>query len=53
MTFTATTGKPGEAATVKVTTRLTPAYRAWIDRARFCVLDDGRSGGHRWQPPWR
>ena len=31
-------GQPGEAATVKVTTRLTPAYRAWIDRARFCVL---------------
>lgn len=31
-------GQPGEAATVKVTPHLTPAYRAWIDRARFCVL---------------
>jgi PPOX class probable FMN-dependent enzyme len=31
-------GTPGEAATVKVTDRLTPAYRAWIDRSRFCVL---------------
>jgi predicted pyridoxine 5'-phosphate oxidase superfamily flavin-nucleotide-binding protein len=31
-------GQAGEAATVKVTPRLTPAYRAWIDRARFCVL---------------
>ncbi|NJM81809.1 MAG: pyridoxamine 5'-phosphate oxidase family protein [Tabrizicola sp.] len=31
-------GQPGEAATVKVTGHLTPAYRAWIDRARFCVL---------------
>ena len=31
-------GEPGEAATVKVTSHLTPAYRAWLDRARFCVL---------------
>jgi len=31
-------GQPGEAATVKVTDRLTPACRAWIDRSRFCVL---------------
>jgi uncharacterized protein len=31
-------GQPGEAATVKVTDHLTPAYRAWIDRARFCIL---------------
>lgn len=31
-------GRPGEAATVKVTDYLTPAYRAWVDRARFCVL---------------
>ena len=29
---------PGEAATVKVTPHLTPAYRAWIDRSRFCIL---------------
>jgi PPOX class probable FMN-dependent enzyme len=31
-------GQPGEAATVKVTHQLTPGYRAWIDRARFCIL---------------
>jgi PPOX class probable FMN-dependent enzyme len=31
-------GTPGEAATVKVTDHLTPAYRAYLDRARFCVL---------------
>lgn len=31
-------GTPGEAATVKVTPYLTPAYRAFLDRARFCVL---------------
>jgi uncharacterized protein len=31
-------GKPGQAATVKVTAHLTPAYRAWIARARFCIL---------------
>ena len=31
-------GQPAEAATVKVTPHLTPAYRAWIDRSRFCVL---------------
>ena len=31
-------GTPGEASTVKVTPRLTRAYRAFLDRARFCVL---------------
>jgi hypothetical protein len=31
-------GQAGQAATVKVTARLTPAYRAWIERSRFCVL---------------
>jgi uncharacterized protein len=31
-------GKPGDAATVKVTDVLTPAYRAYVERARFCVL---------------
>jgi uncharacterized protein len=31
-------GQPGQAATVKVTDHLTPAYRAWMDRARFCIL---------------
>jgi uncharacterized protein len=31
-------GQPAEAATVKVTSQLTPAYRAWLDRSRFCIL---------------
>ncbi len=31
-------GIPGQAATVKVTTCLTPAYQAFLDRSRFCVL---------------
>lgn len=31
-------GTPGEAARIKVTPRLTPAYRAHVERARFCVL---------------
>ena len=31
-------GQPAEASTVKVTPHLIPAYRDWIDRARFCVL---------------
>jgi uncharacterized protein len=31
-------GQPAEAATVKVTPHLTPAYRAWLDRSRFCIL---------------
>lgn len=31
-------GQPAEAATVKVTDHLTSAYRAWLDRSRFCVL---------------
>lgn len=31
-------GQPAEAATVKVTSHLTPAYRTWIDRSRFCIL---------------
>ncbi len=31
-------GTPGEAAMVKVTARLTPAYRTWIERARLCIL---------------
>lgn len=31
-------GTPGEAARVKVTPRLTPAYRSWIERSRFCIL---------------
>jgi PPOX class probable FMN-dependent enzyme len=31
-------GTPGQAATVKVTPRLTQGYRAFLERARFCVL---------------
>ena len=31
-------GTPGQASTVKVTDHLTPAYHAYLDRARFCVL---------------
>ncbi|MBI1220556.1 MAG: pyridoxamine 5'-phosphate oxidase family protein [Rhodobacteraceae bacterium] len=31
-------GTPGEAAVVKVARRLTPLYRAWIARSRFCIL---------------
>jgi uncharacterized protein len=31
-------GQPGEASTVKVTDHLTPAYRAYLDRSRFCIL---------------
>ena len=31
-------GTAGEAASRKVTPRLTVAYRTWIERARFCVL---------------
>jgi len=44
-------GQPGETATVKVTSYLTPAYRAWLDRARFCVLStvgpEGTDGSPR------
>lgn len=31
-------GTPGEASQIKVTAQLTPAYRAHIERSRFCVL---------------
>lgn len=31
-------GTPSEAARVKVMPRLTPGYRAWIERSPFCVL---------------
>lgn len=31
-------GPPPEAAIVKVTRRLTPAYARWIERSRFCIL---------------
>lgn len=29
---------PGEAAIVKVTRRLTPSQRLWIERSRFCIV---------------
>ena len=31
-------GAPGEASLVKVTDRLTTAYRSWIERSRFLVI---------------
>jgi len=31
-------GTPPEAALIKVARRLTPGYRAWIARARFCLV---------------
>lgn len=31
-------GQPGPASLVKVADRVTPDYRAFLDRARFCVL---------------
>ena len=31
-------GTPGEASLFKVARRMTPGYRKWITRARFCVL---------------
>ena len=36
---------PAEAAVAKVTPALTPSYRAWIERARFCVLTTVGPGG--------
>lgn len=44
-------GTPGEASLVKVTPRLIPAYRAWIERSQFCVIStvgpDGTDGSPR------
>jgi PPOX class probable FMN-dependent enzyme len=44
-------GQPGEAATVKVTDFLTPAYRTWLERSRFCILStvgpEGTDGSPR------
>ncbi|HQU68473.1 MAG TPA: pyridoxamine 5'-phosphate oxidase family protein [Albidovulum sp.] len=31
-------GTPGEASLLKVARRMTPAYRDWIGRSRFCIL---------------
>ncbi len=36
---------PSRAAIAKVTPRLTPAYRAWIECARFCLLASTGPGG--------
>lgn len=38
-------GQPVAAATEKVTDRLTPAYRRWIERSRFVVLVTVGPGG--------
>jgi uncharacterized protein len=44
-------GQPGEAATVKVTPHLTPAYHAFLNRSRFCILStvgpEGTDGSPR------
>ncbi len=44
-------GTPGKASLIKVTDHLTPAYRHWILRSRFCVLTtvgpDGTDGSPR------
>ncbi len=44
-------GTPSEAAIVKVAHQLTPTYRAWIMRSRFCVIStvgpDGTDGSPR------
>lgn len=44
-------GTPGQAAQIKVMHRLIPTYRAFLDRARFCVLTtvgtDGTDGSPR------
>lgn len=44
-------GQPGEASVVKVARHLTPTYRAWIKRSRFCVIStvgpDGTDGSPR------
>ncbi|AXX96823.1 pyridoxamine 5'-phosphate oxidase family protein [Profundibacter amoris] len=44
-------GHPAQAALVKVAHRMTPTYRAWIMRSRFCVVStvgpDGVDGSPR------
>jgi len=44
-------GKPGKAAQIKVAHQLTPTYRKWIMRSRFCVIStvgpDGTDGSPR------
>ncbi len=31
-------GTPGQASLVKVARRMTPCYRAWVERSRLCIL---------------
>ncbi|MFC7702949.1 pyridoxamine 5'-phosphate oxidase family protein [Plastorhodobacter daqingensis] len=38
-------GTPSEAALLKVARRLTPAYQAWIEASRFCILSTVGPGG--------
>lgn len=44
-------GTPVEGAMIKVVDHLTPKYRAWIERSRFCVIStvgpDGTDGSPR------
>lgn len=44
-------GTPAETVRVKVTDRLIPSYRSWIERARFCVISsvgpEGTDGSPR------
>lgn len=44
-------GKPGDTSLRKVAQNMTPEYRAWIGRSRFCVLStvgpDGTDGSPR------
>ncbi len=44
-------GQPAQAALIKVAHRMTPTYRAWILRSRFCVVStvgpDGVDGSPR------
>lgn len=43
--LTAHYGTPGTPAMAKVAPRLTPAYRAFLDRSRFCILSTVGPGG--------
>lgn len=43
--LTAQYGTPGTPAMAKVAPRLTPAYRAFLERSRFCILSTVGPGG--------
>ena len=43
--LTAHYGTPGTPAMAKVAPRLTPAYRAFLERSRFCILSTVGPGG--------